>query len=297
MKKFTFSLTFIIATHIAMAQLATRYQFDNSPPILKECTQLGKPIDSLFAPVANSIFVITNQYNADTLIATCLLWGVINNEHLKFCTTKQLVNYKSNNCATYEENSKENKLKELKNIDTAIELNDVEEYRLYFYIPKSYLEKLAKPVYPTGWYNTRFNIGAQTLPFKIRLKQFDFAKEVNIGTSFGLGIRTHAIKENVLNIVGNISISSTDLDSSIAPKLKSSESIKSLSLLTVGLGIIYQTNGVQISAMVGKDYLNRTNNDRFDWAYQKKLWIGFGVGFNIYSTTKLQKEATAQTQK
>ena len=48
--------------------------------------------------------------------------------------------------------------------------------------------------------------------------------------------------------------------------------------------------------MIGKDYLSRSNNDKYDWIYNKKTWLSFGVGISIFTAENTKKQSKQEDQ-
>ena len=311
MKKIISTLLFISLSVSVFAQFESRYDFGNAPPILQECDKLGKVRPFKFAPPAGYSFKISSTYNADTVIGTCLLFGVIQENNLLLNNANAVSNYQMYNCESVNNtivdslnkasgSSKDgNKLLKYKTksiINETIPLVEVEEYRLYFLIPVAYLTKYSTPFYKTGLCNSSFVIGAQAKLFKIRLKNFDFAKDVSFSTTFGAKIRTNKRKDNFLNIVSSIGVSLNDLDKTSGTKLLPDSTAKNVGALSIGFGVIKEYGKAQISIMIGKDFMSKANNDKYNWIYNCKTWLSFGVGIGIFTGDDGKKQSTTEKQ-
>ena len=309
MKKITLTLLVILFSVSSFGQFESRYDFGNAPPILQECDKFGKPNTFKFAPPAGYSFKISNSYNADTVIGTCLLFGKIEGDFLKLDNAKAVSNYQMYNCESVNDsiikakNLKEphsgdslRRLKENSKINDTIPLDEVEEYRLYFLIKVSDLAKYSTPFYQTWKKNKSFVVGVQAKLLKIRLKEFDFAKDVSLSSTFGLRYRTNSKKDNFLNFVANVGVSLNDLDAEVAPKLAVGASAKDIGAFSFGLGVIREYGKIQVSFMIGKDYLSKSNQNKYDWKYNGKTWISFGVGVGIFTGDDGKKQSTAEKQ-
>jgi hypothetical protein len=306
MKKILYLVGFLFLVNTALAQLESRYAFGNAPPLLLECSALGIKTGKTFAPPAGASFKITNMYNNDTAIGTCLLFGTWSKNNVKLTSETDVNNYLAYNCRTVDtakitnrdlsEISFKRKRDSVFRRDSTIKLEEVEEYRLYFLTKVSDLAKISTPIYQKGWKTRNFVVGTQTKLLKIRLKQFDFAKDFSLSSTFGYRIRISRKKDNFLNFVSSIGVSLNDLDVVVAPKLAPTETVKSIGALSVGFGIIQEFSKVQFSIMLGKDYLSNSNNDKYDWIYNKKTWISIGVGIGIFTNDDGKKTSKTDSQ-
>lgn len=306
MKKLLNSIAFLFCAFAANAQLESRYDFGNAPPLLEECNALGVKSNIKFAPPAGASFKISNSFDGEFVIGTCLLYGKVDNSEVKLKSENDAVNYLKYNCRSVDENkivkadTEEVKFKvkrETKYIKGAsINLKEVEEYRLYFLIKVSDLSKFSTPIFQKGRRTGSFVVGTQAKLIKIRLKQFDFAKDFSLSSTFGYRFRTNRKKDNFLNIVSSVGVSLNDLDNVVAPKLAATETVKSIGALSIGIGIIKEYNKIQFSIMLGKDYLSNSNNDKYDWIYNKKTWLSFGVGIGIFTNDDGKKSSKTDSQ-
>lgn len=288
------------------AQFESRYDFGNTPPILQECNSIGDKIGGKFAAPAGASFKITNMLNSDTAIASCLLFGELNKAEsmLKLNSELNSINYFTYNCRSINEKALVDKdtneleyQKEIKEYQEKkiVPLKIAEKYRRYFFIRIADLAKFSTPFFQTWHKNRSFVVGAQAKLLKIRIKEFDFADDVSISTNFGVRYRTNAKKDNFLNIVASIGISLNKLDSSVAPKIPINSPVSSIGALSLGLGIIKEYGKVQISFMLGKDYLSKYNQNKYDWKYNGKTWISFGVGLGIFNGDDGKKSSITET--
>ncbi len=309
MKKLLFTICFLFILKLSFAQLESRYDFGNAPPLLEECNRLGVKTGNLYAPPAGYSFKILNLLNNDTAIASCLLFGKVNDSFLLIRNESDLNNYLRNNCRTVIQQNRvsqnsaistaENNLINLRNnlrVADTILLSEVEEYRHYFLIKVSAIATHSTPSYQTWHNNKSFVIGTQAKLIKIRLKDFDFAKDFSLASTFGFRYRTSPKKDNFLSFVGSIGISLNDLDNNVAPKLADTAKIKNIGALTLGLGFIREYGKIQVSLMFGKDFLSKANQNKYNWIYNGKTWISFGVGIGIFTGDDGKKNSETDKQ-
>jgi hypothetical protein len=324
MKKILYLVGFLFLVNTSQAQLESRYDFGNAPPLLDECNAQGKPTGNKFAPPAGASFKITTTLiDGETVIATCLLYGSVNNDTLEFKKNEDYINYLKYNTSisavknienkylkykkTEEDKKAKNKeernkkekdsiYKEQPQENFKIPLSEVDESKLYFLIKVSDLAKFSTPFFQTWHQNRTFVVGAQTNLLKIRIKDFNFADQFSLATNFGFRYRTNPKKDNFLTFITSIGISLNNLDSLVAPKLPATEKLNNIGSLSVGLGIIKEFNKIQLSFMLGKDFLSKSNNKKYDWIYQGKTWISFGIGVGVFTNDDGKKSSKTDSQ-
>jgi hypothetical protein len=296
MKKLLHLIVFLLLINTVHAQFESRYDFGNAPPLLDECDALGKKTGKKFAPPAGASFKITNMYNSDTAIGTCLLYGKVNSGGVELVTENDINNYVKYNYQSFDDAKlTETKLAQIKK-GVIINIKEVEKNRSYFLIKVADLTKFSTPFYQTWHQNRTFVVGAQTNLLKIRLKNFNFADQFSLATNFGFRYRTNPKKDNFLTFITSIGISLNNLDSLVAPKLPATEKLNNIGSLSVGLGIIKEFNKIQLSFMLGKDFLSKSNNKKYDWIYQGKTWISFGIGIGIFTNDDGKKSSMTDKQ-
>jgi hypothetical protein len=174
---------------------------------------------------------------------------------------------------------------------------DIKE-RLYFAVRKSDLEKLSTVYHVASLKTIQFSLGFITMPVKMRLKNFDFSDQFSIGATAGVKWRISNRNENYLHVLGGVNIGVIDIDSTnsnpVKEDVRKSLPAKNVAVLSPAGGLVVSFSGAQIGLFFGVDYLGKSNRDKFNWIYNKKLWMAFGVGFNLFSSDK-QSNATAST--
>ena len=124
----------------------------------------------------------------------------------------------------------------------------------------------------------RFSIGLLTLPFKFRVqKEKAFDTDFNISST--LNVRITKWYNTNIYIQSGAGIGSTDINES---NTTSSHTIEPSTVATLSLvsGLMIQYNRVQAGLYLGVDFIN--NNEYYQWDYNKKPWIGFGVGYQLF---------------
>lgn len=167
-----------------------------------------------------------------------------------------------------------NKLKDKKNVyDKSYYYN----YRL-FKVTKN--EVLAKGKDASD-YNLpdRFNIGILTLPFKFRSqgnKSFD--SDFNLNST--LAYRIMSIGGGHLFVQIGAGIGGVELNEINSKGIDNKATIKAngLSFMT---GLMLQYKKVQAGIYLGADHIN--NQTSYQWQYQGKPWLAFGVGYQLFN--------------
>lgn len=110
-----------------------------------------------------------------------------------------------------------------------------------------------------------------------------FATDVTLGTSLGLSWRLSPIQDRFLTLLLSAGVTSVTLDSASIPGKFSNTQSKSAAF-SLATGVMYEFGGGgQIGAVVGWDIIGGETG-RY-WRYEKKPWLGIGVGIQIFSQT------------
>ncbi|WP_259015530.1 hypothetical protein [Emticicia fluvialis] len=168
--------------------------------------------------------------------------------------------------------------------ETAIKnlIDDASYPNVFFVLSSKEFGDLAEEV------EGRFGFGTMVLPLKLRfaekgsndkiLRAFDFSSEINIGLSLALRLtgRNAALKTDLVASIGLSSIP-VDKESTNGFVIEKTNA----SAITPALGFIFtnKRTGLQISTVLGFDYLSRDLGK--NWEYQGWPWLGVGVGFSI----------------
>ncbi|WP_299889293.1 hypothetical protein [uncultured Lacinutrix sp.] len=123
--------------------------------------------------------------------------------------------------------------------------------------------------------------GFYTIPFKIRIDDFDFEQNINFGMNIGFQFRfNREIKEKWLYepAIG-IGLSTINLNN----KNSDVEKDRTASAFSISSGVILHFDkNINLGLFYGLDLLG--NNDKeTNWKYNKKPWLGIGIniGFSI----------------
>ncbi|MBB6111063.1 hypothetical protein SAMN05421821_11082 [Mucilaginibacter lappiensis] len=146
-------------------------------------------------------------------------------------------------------------------------------------------------LYNTG--NFDFTFGALTLPLKIRFGNGGntysaFEENLNLGLTFGLKYTVPGTKEQSINMLGLIGVTSANLDSVAFknPKFYSSK-ITSTRAISAGVGLMYQYSAFQVGLFGGIDHISGELGRQ--WRHQDRFWMGFAIGVSLYSKDSINK--------
>jgi len=124
----------------------------------------------------------------------------------------------------------------------------------------------------------KLSVGLITLPFKAR-PQGDFTFDTEFNISSTVNIKIWEFWNTSFNIQAGAGIGSVGLNASNATGLSDSEA-QDVSVLTFFAGGMFQYKKVQVGFYAGVDQLN--NQAHFGWESNGNLWLGFGVGYNLF---------------
>jgi hypothetical protein len=135
------------------------------------------------------------------------------------------------------------------------------------------------------------SVGLLTLPFKAR-PQGDLSFDTEFNLSSTLNIRLHSWRGTTFNYQLGAGIGSVGLNTSNAALLTDDEA-QDVAVLTILNGLMFQYKRVQVGFYAGVDQINNQKN--YDWESNGNLWIGFGVGYNLFDLS-LSSEKTTQKE-
>lgn len=137
--------------------------------------------------------------------------------------------------------------------------------------------------------------GAVTLPFKWRTNNGDFNKDVTLSAMGGL--RRHGIPftknlglSTYWNTVFGVGFTSVQLDSTNTKGTITKAS--DFSALTLSIGEVVEFKKLQFGIFIGWDNLSKSSLN--NWDSQGKMWVGFGLGYSIFSASEDAKEDKKQ---
>lgn len=125
----------------------------------------------------------------------------------------------------------------------------------------------------------RVSIGILTLPFKARLQDdISFDTEFNLSTT--LNINCYNFNKFSLNAQLGAGIGSVDLNTNNASGIEENKA-QDVATLTTFIGAMVQFSNIQVGLYLGVDHINNQKN--YQWESNGNLWVGFGIGFDVFS--------------
>lgn len=139
---------------------------------------------------------------------------------------------------------------------------------------------------------TTFTAGTVIIPVKIRFNQFDFSKDITLGTSVGARRRLSPYSNSFANLLLGFGVSSVTVDSLSTGGTVMQPTDRSA--LTPSLGFVLEFNSVQVGIFSGIDYIS--DNEATNWRYQGKPWLSIGFGYSIISRQSVGTQSGNQNQ-
>lgn len=169
------------------------------------------------------------------------------------------------------------------------------ESRTRWWVKKSDLER-ALPSYDKWFKNVTFVAGALTLPTIARPRRgdtpFTLDADASLGTSAGIRVGVSEDHKRFLNLLGFAAIKSIKHDKNNNTGLTEDDGEIDGSGLAIGAGLSFDWDGVQTGVFFGCDKASGALGK--DYVYQDALWIGFGIGVNIFTPSDAPKESDSQ---
>jgi hypothetical protein len=265
MRKITLLLLTIMGSLSLRAQYASErhYRWSTVAP-MRECDPLGNPInagDIILAP-RGAKFTILYPKSADSLIIEFWKWKTDTASFFSFNVNREQYN----------------------NLNSSqLRGGNFGEARKFFIVSKTMVDSNATQVYSTRWKESVFTIGVVTMPVKMRLRNFDFQGNFSIGTTAGVKKRISKYSNNFINLLGGVSLSTVNLDSSSTQGRVPTQPINNVAALSPSLGIVFQFGNAQAGVFMGVDLLSKSNRTKYGWIYHGKPWISVGFGFSIFT--------------
>jgi len=125
----------------------------------------------------------------------------------------------------------------------------------------------------------RINIGILTLPFKFRFTGTQsFESDFNINST--ASVRTWSLGGGHLFLQMGAGIGGVELTDVNTKGIVDKSSIKA-NALSMMVGAMVQYKKIQAGIYLGVDYIN--NQTFYQWEYQGKPWLAFGVGYQLFN--------------
>lgn len=182
--------------------------------------------------------------------------------------------------------TKDESLKDLFNyakssVKTIINGNEQEkdvQQKKYFLIKKTDLTS-CNEIAPRGFYGS--SLAVTTVPFKVRLKDFDFYTSQTLGLALDFKWKPFTKRDFYVNALAGLNLSLVNLDSFSTRGVVEGQPINNVGVLSPMMGVVFELKGVQAGLMLGLDIMNKVNRMTYNWRYNGQPWLGIGLGVSI----------------
>ncbi|WP_040282432.1 hypothetical protein [Psychroserpens damuponensis] len=186
---------------------------------------------------------------------------------------------------------------------TYLTFNNSEYSKIYngiiYKLPLADFEKYTNPYYGR-W--RKFQVGAYTIPFRIRSKNknFEFDSNLSLGANIIKGVNISRFYEKGhIDFSAGIALTKIDLNEDNSSIKDIDDELKTLSesALTFSLGITINFNEyANFGIFYGWDFLDGNSQESVKWIHNKKPWVGLGinVSFNNNSNSTTQQSNQAK---
>lgn len=286
MRKLICLLLFVFTYNQLFAQEADKtriYEIRSNIPVYA-CNVIGKRLhpsaDSFDVPPYQSKFALVRNYQNDSVVIRFLDWVKVDS-------------IKNPQKARVYEKLNQDFTQTTVSIPDASDTSHTKTTNRYFLISRQDLDSNCIKVYKTGLRkSTVFTIGLVTMPMKIRLSNFDFQGNLSLGTTAGAKIRISKYNPNYINLLFGASLSTVTLDSFSTHGKVAGQPITNIAVFSPSLGAVLEFGKAQAGIFYGWDFLNKSNQEKYGWVYNKKPWISIGFGFTIFSIDTKSSQAT-----
>ncbi|MGK6344097.1 hypothetical protein ACMGDK_17955 [Chryseobacterium sp. DT-3] len=159
-----------------------------------------------------------------------------------------------------------------KNFKVSISANKERDDKTVYSLPLTDFKDYTKPVYNmVDW-----RVGVFTVPFKLRLSEFSFDANVNLGANLGAKFRMNRKIKNGFGLepILGFGLASIKLDESNS---KTAESTN-ISAFSINTGLLIHINqSINVGFTYGFDHISRNDQNNYDWKYNGKGWLGLGI--------------------
>jgi hypothetical protein len=124
-------------------------------------------------------------------------------------------------------------------------------------------------------------VGTVFTPIKVRFAPFDFSKDISVGSTFGVKYTFNQDKQAAVDGLIGFGVSSVTVDSaSTKGRARASQEIFAF---TPSIGAVLELGNAQVGLFIGLDFVSNVNQIKYEWIYQGKPWISFGIGYSMFS--------------
>lgn len=149
--------------------------------------------------------------------------------------------------------------------------------RKTFCVDKTIFDRTTERTYAWGRPSWDLAAGVLLLPIKMRLNEFDFSRDVTLGTVVGPRWRLSPTRNVFLSFLGGAGVAAVTLDSGSTSGVVRESTDRAAVTLTLGPRL--EINSFQMGLLLGWDLISNPN--RSDWIHHGKPWISLGLGYSL----------------
>jgi len=158
----------------------------------------------------------------------------------------------------------------------------------YFLLTKGIFDKsCAEYIYTPTW---DINFGTLTTPFRFRNKPSLYTNNVSLGAT--IAVTKKIYKNFSVGAVPGISLTKVELD-----KFSTNGAVDDKTerpALTPSFSLLFGFKSVNVTVGIGWDIVNKISDVEKSWLYNGKRWFGIGIGINLFSSNKENKNTAEQ---
>lgn len=171
-------------------------------------------------------------------------------------------------------------------------IDSINSANKYFAIKIKDLDEKTQEYFGSG---KSFTYGISLIPFKLRFggnnnKTFQYGEGFSLGLNAGMEFNIRSRKQQSVSVLAGIAGSTVNIDSESTNNYIEGDKVTTSGAFTPSLGIVYAYERFQIGIFTGWDIIGGELGK--NWIYNKKAWLGLGLGFMIF-----QKNKTDSTSK
>lgn len=149
--------------------------------------------------------------------------------------------------------------------------------RKTYCVDKTIVDRTTERTYAWGRPSWDLAAGVLLLPIKMRLGDFDFSRDVTIGTVVGPRWRLSPTRNVFLSLLGGAGIAAVTLDSGSTNGAVRESTDRAAVAIT--FGPMLEINSFQMGLLFGWDRISNPNRD--DWVHHGKPWVSLGLGYSL----------------
>jgi hypothetical protein len=132
---------------------------------------------------------------------------------------------------------------------------------------------------------SRLSLGILTLPFKARVTQDNVSFDTELNFNSTVNVYINSFYDTHFSLQFGAGLGAINLnESNTTYKGVGAIQAQDVRTLTLLIGAMLSHKNVQIGIYAGWDHIN--NQENFVWDSNGKLWLGLGIGINVFNDSK-----------